>query len=269
MRLKYEKVRKSTGSESRSTSSAMNRVGAKAFRMAPRARCASTHSLRADVSALGALEAAFNPPRSRAQPFANHMEETRAARSFTEETARFRVPVMVRSQEELALAVTPVDDAVHVLTQHPFGVHSFTNISRRSSKYNRISRMAEQRFINLHSLVPFGTPVPVLTALRSQAELVTFSPELGALVRLDPEEGRGSVYYIDKEAGKRRMTRFGYGHSYFGGGKEAEDGGHGSRNADDWGVDTSLSVSMALSWCIKRVPGVCTCLILKRRFASL
>ena len=51
------------------------------------------------------------------------------------------------------------------------------------------------------------------------------------------------MYYIDKEAGKRRMTRFGYGHSYFGGGKEAEDGGHGSRNADDWGVDTSLSVS--------------------------
>ena len=164
------------------------------------------------------------------------VEETRALRSFTEETRRFRVPVLGRSQEELDL-VADKDDKIHILTQNPFGVHTFTSMARNNTH-------SQHLFVNLHSLVPFGTPVPWLGSLPN-SDLITFSPEMGCLIRLNLDQQLGFLHYIDEEENKSRRQRHRHGFSYFGASTSSE-----GKTPDEWGIapEMLLTHGRVLVW---------------------
>ena len=91
------------------------------------ARSAST--LTCNVTSLDSASTNFDLETTPVKLWSNNVEDQRALKTFTEETRRFRVPVIGRSQEELALVTTNNND-VHVLTQNPFGVHTFTSVAR-------------------------------------------------------------------------------------------------------------------------------------------
>ena len=180
------------------------------------------------------LHSDFQLETSNPKNWSNHIEETRALRSFTEETKRFRVPVLGRAQEELDLTTTK-DNAIHVLTQHPYGVHTFTHATT--------TQHSQQSFTNLHSLMPFGTPVPWLGALPNN-DLLTFSPERGCLIRLQLDSGLGAIHYIDEEGNNSRAQRHQYGFSYFGRSNAEQTSPH------DWGIaaDMLSSHGKVLVW---------------------
>jgi hypothetical protein len=161
----------------------------------------------------------------------NYIEETRAMRLFTEEKKRFKVPVLGRSQEELDLTITK-DDSVHVLTQNPFGVHTFTNVCN-----NKMYEQSQQSFTNLHSLVPFGTPVPWLGTLPNN-DLLVFAPEMGCFVRLLLQDDSGSIHFVNEEEQKSRNQRYQYGFSYFGRSSSAE-----GKTPSEWGIASEMLTS--------------------------
>ena len=207
------------------------------------ARSAST--LTCNVTSLDSASTNFDLETTPVKLWSNNVEDQRALKTFTEETRRFRVPVIGRSQEELDLVTTDNND-VHVLTQNPFGVHTFTSVARNQEKTDH----SEHRFTNLHSLVPFGTPVAWLGCLPSN-DLICFSPEMGCLLRLDPEAKLGSLHFVDEKSNKQRGRQYQYGFSYFGGSR----GGEG-RTASEWGVthDMASSHGRVLVW--RKGPGL-------------
>ena len=166
--------------------------------------------------------------------WSNNIDETRALKTFSEEVKRFRVPVMNRDQEELDL-VTTKNNSVHVLTQSPFGVHTFTSMARQDKN------PSEHSFVNLHTLMPFGEPVPWLGCLPNN-DLILFSPEMGCFLRLKENEkySVGSVHYLDEESSKQRGRMHQYGFSYFG--SQRGKSGDG-KTSNEWGISGELLMS--------------------------
>ena len=199
-------------------------------------RSASTSASNVTLNSKFLLDQDFELEVPRTKNWSNNVEETRALKNFSEEVKRFRVPTLGRDQEELDLCTT-LDGNVHVLTQDPFGIHTFTGLARKDNQ----SAASRHKYVNLHNLMPFGKPCAWLGALHN--DLLAFIPELGCLIRLksDDDHAVGSIYYMDEEDSTYRGRMHQYGFSYFGRTRGAQ--GEGKTPSDDWNINADMLMS--------------------------